>query len=321
MERGGVNSSSEALRVNVLLGSVIVVLFRGSVNCFLINSGYFLKTCKEPIVFPDSFSGAIQLYKKTWLYSVGVFLFAVLTRISSFSIESLFRAVFPLLGNQYWFITVFMLIALLRPFLGRALNNVMDSELRILVVVLLSFNSIQGALGVNVFNEQGNGILHATTMIVIGYSIQREVIPIAYPRKAIFIYTTACIVLGGTGLIISRIPNCPLSYWENFMVYNSLFVILMAYGIFCFSVNIQALKSRLFSHISGSILAAYLIQDHTMMRSNFWIKIVRCQDFYSSKFMVLHYLISVFVVLSVSIFIDIGIKRILKHIKNHTYLK
>lgn len=320
MERGGVNNSSESLCVNILLGDFIVVLFRGSVNCFFLNSGYFLKASKGPVVFPDSFNGAIQLYKRTWLYSVGVFLFAISAGIGSFNLESLFRAVFPLLGNQYWFMTVFMLITLLRPFLGKALNNVTHSELKLLVIILLGFNSIQGALGVNVFNEQGNGILHATTMIVIGYSIQREVIPIASPQKAIFIYTTACIALGGTGLIISRIPNCPLSYWENFMVYNSLFVILMAYGVFCFFININ-IKSRFFSHISGSILAAYLIQDHTMMRSNFWIKIVRCQDFYSSKFMVLHYLISVFVVLSVSIFIDIGIKRILKHIKNHTYLK
>jgi len=318
LERGGVNSSSEALRVNVLLGSVIVVFFRGSVNCFLINSGYFLKTSKEPIVFPDSFSGAIQLYKKTWLYSVGVFLFAVLTGISSFSIESLFRAVFPLLGNQYWFITVFMLIALLRPFLGRALNNVMDSELRILVVVLLSFNSIQGALGVNVFNEQGNGILHATTMVVVGYSIQRKVIPIVLKKRAIFIYMAACILLGGIGLIIGRVPNCPLSYWENFMVYNSLFVVLMAYGLFCFFLNIN-FKRGFLSHISGSVLAAYLIQDHTMMRSNFWIKIVHCQDFYFSKFMFLHYLISVLVILSVSISIDIGIKKVFEICKGvHT---
>lgn len=63
------------------------------------NSGHFLNSNDRNITFPYSFRNVIKLYKKVWFYSIVVFIIATAVGISSFSIGSLFRALFLLRGN------------------------------------------------------------------------------------------------------------------------------------------------------------------------------------------------------------------------------
>ncbi|MDO5157141.1 MAG: acyltransferase [Eubacteriales bacterium] len=308
---GGGTASPDASSFNVLFGSLIVVFCRGAVNCFFMNTGYFLPALKEQkINLRNSFTGVKKLYVQVWCYSFFVFSIAILMGLSQFSISGFLRAIFPCLGNQYWFITVYLLIALLKPFLAKLGESLSNQELKIGLAILFAFDVIQAVYGVNVFNEQGNGFLHAVTMVAFGYSLRRGVVRSINKWQAILLYFIACIALRGSGIIINRIPMSPISYWENMMVYNSPLVVLIAYAVFCFFSDVKV-KTTIFSKFSGSVLAAYLIQDHSTMRENFWRDIVHCDSFYSSTLMPLHYLVSVALILVGGICIDYFSKRIL----------
>lgn len=290
-----------------------MVFCRGAVNCFFMNSGYFLESKQKRIITQESFAGTIRLYKQVWLYSFIVFWLATFTGINSFSKTGLLRAIFPCMGNQYWFMTVFLLLSLLRPFFAKFGDTLSKAELRSLVIILLVFDGTQAAFGINVFNEQGNGFLHAVTMVAFGYSLRRGAAPTLRKTNAALLYIFAGIALRGSSIIINRIPGSPISYWNNMMVYNSPLVILMAYALFSFFADMKV-NTTLFSKLSGSVLAVYMIQDHSAMRGNFWEKIVYCPDFYGSRLMPLHYLISVSIIVAAGILIDRLIKLTCRNI-------
>jgi surface polysaccharide O-acyltransferase-like enzyme len=317
---GGILESADRTTFNAFLAGIMVVLCRGAVNCFYMNSGYFLPTQEEnartrkTIRFPDSFKGAITLYKQVWIYSILVFVVAIVFNISAFSLEGLARAVLPILGNQYWFVTVFILITLLRPFLMRLTTSLMDKEVLIITCLLFFFDSVQAVFGVNVLNESGNGFLHALTMVFLGHLIRRNCLPKIRPYLAITLYLFVSIALVG-GVFVNRIPNCPIDYWKDLMVYNSPFVIAIAFFMFSFFNGIEV-KNSFFSKVSGSVFAAYLIQDHSAMRANFWKKIVHTPDFWGSNYLILHYFISVMIILCGAICVDFFFKLVIKKVGN-----
>lgn len=303
---GGIMSSTKSCFNNMVIANILVVLCRGAVNCFYMNSGYFLSE-KENI----SFNSSISLYKQISGYSILIFFIAIFFGISKFSFKGLLRAFFPIIGNQYWFATVFIIVSLLRPYLGLMLSNLKDNQLWSLLFIFFFYDSIQAVFGENVFNELGNGFLHAISMVIFGYSIKRfDKLKINYP-SSIIIYVCSAGVLCVLGFMLGKIPEIHIDYWHDLMVYNSILIVLMSYGIFNFFLNVK-IKKDWFSKISGSIFSIYLIQDHSTMRENFWIKIMKCDMFYDSKLMLVHYFFCILIIAFVCIAIDLLLRKIFR---------
>ncbi|MCH1940965.1 acyltransferase family protein [Holdemania massiliensis] len=303
----GILSAKNLTSLNMLFAGVMVVVCRCAVNCFYMNSGYFFHVEEEKISIKKSLKSTIALYRQIWFYSVFIFVFTMMCRIDTFSVGKLIRAVFPVLGNQYWFATVFLLISLLRPFLNKMTCRLSNYEFGIFLATLLFFDCVQAVFGVDVFNEFGNGFLHAITMIMLGAAIRRY--DKKLPKvKAGLIYVGACLILLLSRVLLRLLPGCPIDYWSDLMIYNSPLLVAMAYGMFKFFKCLKV-QSNFLSRISGSIFAVYLIQDHSCMRGNLWEKIFRNSQFFVSNFMVLHWLLSVILIIVVCITVDMLLKK------------
>ena len=310
---GGLNSSASTSTFNALVGSIMVVVCRGAVNCFYINSGYFFKATVDII---NSWKSTFELYKQILFYSIVVCVVSVLLGISKLTMGAVVRAFFPILGNQWWFATVFLLISLLRPFLQKMVCGLRDKEVIFLLFFLMYFDAVQAVFGVNIFNESGNGLLHAITMVIFGYTIRRFNHLQLSQLKASIVYCGSVLFARASPLLMRCFPNLPIDYWNHIMAYNSPFIILMSWGVFCFFRGMKY-RSLLISKISTSIFAAYLIQDHSMMREGLWKKMFHCEVFYDSNWMIVHCIISVLCITIVCITIDQIRLNIVKKIRVH----
>lgn len=114
-----------------------------AVNVYMFISGYFLCTSSfKP-------SRLIQLWLQMWMYSVVFGLIGALTGImteTAFDTHFLLTLFFPVAMNHYWFMTAYILLYALLPFLGTALQRMTKRQLQIAVLLLLFVFSIQKSI-------------------------------------------------------------------------------------------------------------------------------------------------------------------------------
>ena len=138
--------------VNYGLLQLVGYLVNIGSNLFVMISGYFL-------IKPRPFSYALKKGFKLWYTIVfyNILIYAVLIALSAgagwntFSLPtkgwSWGEAFTPIYSSSYWFMTMYMGILLLSPFLSRMAQALTKKEYQILLLVLLIMNFGQEQLG------------------------------------------------------------------------------------------------------------------------------------------------------------------------------
>lgn len=100
------------------------------VNLFILITGYFM--CTAPFRVAKLFS----LLARCFTYSVGCYL--ILSAIANtFSVTEFISSCFPVITNEYWFITAYVGVYLLCPYINH-LFHVLDSMQRTKLTILLT---------------------------------------------------------------------------------------------------------------------------------------------------------------------------------------
>lgn len=109
-----------------------------AVNCFVLISGYFL--CDQVVKKRKLLSQWIQVE----MYSVGIYLvLCIIPKAEvAFSAKTLVRQMLPILTNQYWFFTCYILLMLLVPFLNKFINALSQAEFQKCLALLLVLFSV-----------------------------------------------------------------------------------------------------------------------------------------------------------------------------------
>lgn len=288
--RGGLNLTSNALPLNSALGETICIFCRVAVNCFFMINGYFIVVSDSKVNYKKNMRRVIDLWIKVFCYSVGITIIAIIVGAINFNWKILIRAMLPIISNQYWFITIFILVLSVRPFISKMLYLLTEKEIGIMVGILLFFDSFIAVIGDNGYSEFGNGILHALTMVLLGYAV-KIIGNRLFAKNAwgVLVYLLSSFTTVLLVLIFGKILHMDTS---RILIYNSPLIVLASLGLFVFFENIS-IKGHFFSAVSSNVLAIYLINDHPIMRELFYEKVLHCSNWYDSKFMMLHFILCV----------------------------
>lgn len=284
---GGINNSSDTTKINYILASGIGILCRVAVNCFYMISGYYMKKNDKEISYKSIVSVVANLYKKVWFYSVLIFTLFCISDRTLFSWKSLVESLLPIMFNRWWFITVFMLLICIRPFVGKFIAKLSDKELLILIICIGFFDCIQAVFGNNAFSEKGAGFLHACYMLILGHGIRRMSMNSRIEKhKSAMIYIGSCItagVLSILGKLVLHKEDAVAAY------YNSPMIVIASIGFFSFFATWKC-DWKWPGKIAPYVLAIYLINDHPMIRKNIY-ELLQCKHYYNSNCMVIHWLV------------------------------
>ena len=230
------------------------------VNLFVLISGYFL--CKSKF----KFSKLIKLMFEILFYSFFIYIVFVATGTVEFSVKEFFCSIFPISTNAYWFMTCYVVMYVLSPFINKVLNSSSKKECLLLICFLLVFQTIIPLAG---FSYLSNVAWFITLYLIAGFLR-------LYPTKIadhkwlniiVFCVSYLCIALFNVFLNISL--------WNA----TSIVCLICAVSLFNVFKNIKKpINSKFINVVASATLGVYLIHDNNYVRGWLWQTLLKCPD-------------------------------------------
>jgi surface polysaccharide O-acyltransferase-like enzyme len=122
-------------------------------NLFIMISGYFL-IHPRPIRY--SLEKSVRLWCTIVFYSLLFYGIFIATGLYAYDTETLLRLIMPIHSTSYWFMTMYIGVLLLSPFLARLAQSLSKREYQAMLAVLLIMNFGQ--------ENWGYGIVYSSTL-------------------------------------------------------------------------------------------------------------------------------------------------------------
>lgn len=288
------------------------------VNLFVLITGYF--SCKGKfkarklilllleVLFYHLFSVAVG-------YFVGI---GVKT-----DPKSLFLTFFPTLLNRQWYITVYVIIYILSPFLNRFINVLTQKEyIRFLLAALTLWSVIPTLFGI-FFNTTENLLYYNRLiwlMIIYFVGAYLRLYPVKALGKIKNSLLFSAVVFGFMELSIIIIEMLggffaklgttePAYFWPP----NSIPMFLLSVGVFSIFLKIDIPYNKFINTLASTTLGIYLLHDG-ILNQYLWKEVFKNSSHQSSPYLLLHILGTAVIVFAVCAAIDLLRGLIEKHI-------
>ena len=245
--------------------SVIIDLFglggRLGVNIFVLISGYFLINSK---LKPKKL---LTLFSQVWFFSISIYLIFLISGGISFTWGSFLCSIFPVVTSQYWFITTYIGLYLLSPFINKLLKKLTKQGHILFILLLILFC-------VSINNITNIGYDFGIVWFVALYAISAYIR--LYPNK-VFDNKKLSIVL-------IMITFCMFFFAKVFLdlvlfEMKNLTCLICAIAIFCLFKNLKIKYSPTINTIASATFGVYLIHDNPIVRNWLWTDFLHCPEY------------------------------------------
>ena len=259
--------------VNWVAGNLLLAACFVAVNCFVIISGYYLCTAEFKL------KKLANLWVQALVYSVGCcVIVSVMT--GSFLLKELVKSGMVVTLEQYWFVTAYLLLYCVFPFLNRAIRS-MDRKLHLLfcIVLLGLFSVAHNIVYINDFGGVNGGysFLWFCVLYVVAAYVRLYVPKDRFGWKKPLCCYLACVVITAgeriaayyiTPYIFGRVVLTSLFY-----PYNSIPLVLASFSLFQFfrAIDIHnKVVSTIIRAVSPLTFGVYLIHENRFVRPLLW---------------------------------------------------
>ena len=272
----GVINNVESSTIKYYVLWIINTIALTGVNLYVLISGYFLIESKFKI------KKVLQIWSEVLFYSIGIYVVLNVLGIIDFNVKEAIKVFMPILSQQYWFATVYILMYILSPYVNKLINSMSQKENKrfvILLIILCCFiNVIANPLTGGKVAIIGGNIINFLMLYIIAANIRK------YDYKVE-------IKKGISNLIVLLILIClskfiPIYLYENVIKigllnkisilmynYSSIGYVLMSVIIFLIFKNINIKNDKLNKRVlafSSLTFGVYLIHDNNYIRSILW---------------------------------------------------
>ncbi len=118
---------------------LIEILCLVAVNCYVLISGYFLVNSKFNL------KKLIKIVCETFFYSFFIALLLICSNkvnLGNMKFIDIIKTILPSMAGQYWFITVYIMLYLIFPFLNIIIKNINKKQFQILLIIAIGITSI-----------------------------------------------------------------------------------------------------------------------------------------------------------------------------------
>ena len=210
------------------------------------------------------------------------------------------------------FITTYICLYIIFPFVNKLLNALKKQELEKLIMILISLYTI---ISTFVFNNYFEYLGWYITVYLIGASIRTYPCSLFESFNKSFCFSIIGIVISFSSILlitaVSRFYGkmLPIYYFVNDS--NRILALFCSIAFFLFFKNLKVKTNRVINTMSKATLGVLLIHANSdTMRRFLWGTVLHNVDYYDSKFLVLHAVISVACVYLLCVGIDL-IRKVL----------
>ncbi len=277
------------------------------VNSFVLLSGYYQSTSN----FKQSKLWSI--INASLFYRIVIMVILLVLGIITLDKVTIFKEVFPININEYWFIKCYILLYCLSPFINRGLKNFdKKSFQKLLLVMFIIFSIIPVITGRQFFENNGFSLYQFIYMYLIGAYLRRYPLDKSYIFKVmskrmyqvvlIFVFFLALTLnyvfykyassLTGINSIIDELS----SYITSIAIlYNNPLVVIQTIAYFAFFGTLS-IKSKLINRLSLLTIGVYLIHDNNFARALLYEALkINNGPIYSYRFIIYVIVIALFI--------------------------
>lgn len=282
------------------------------VNVFVMISGYFMINSRFK---PKKFA---LILCEVWFYNlVSVF---ILLFFKKYTVSELTFKLFPLTDNVYWFITCYLIIYALSPFLNRFIKQAGQKKLFELICVLLIINSVIPTV-MGFFFESSesfdfyNRLIWLLIIYIFGAYIRLYGFNLLESLKGsamLFVISYAVMLVSMIFFVfVDRFLGLgiePAYFWTL----NSILMFTASVGLFGIGKNIRIPNNKAINRVASTTLGIYLIHDG-FLTEILWPTIRNLQFIKDAQFSFIYLIAVSLIIFVVCIAVDLLRQQIEKY--------
>lgn len=272
-------------------------------DIFIIITGYYMinSTVKGKRI--------IKLIAEMLFYAGIIALVFHVTGLKDFTAESLKEVLLPFWSGESWFVTCYILLCLLIPFLNPFLKNLDQKAFVKLLVILFALRFVTPLFDTKTFWSTKHGLEQFIFLYFIGayihlHGFKAKVLQNKWTWRILLLITIA--LWAGTVICTAALG---IRNQDNMLIadttkYYPIFSIMISTILFVTALGIRPFHSRIINTLSASVLGVYLIHDNPLVRDYIWWTISPNIDQIYTNHLFIHMAQKVFLVFAACIIID-----------------
>lgn len=265
-DHGGFVFANGEITFNRIFLQLIHMFGKMGICIFVLISGYFL------VESEFKWKKVLKLILEVQFYSLICFGITVALGTTEFTWERLFKAVFPVTNSLYWFVTTYVVMYMLSPYLNIAIHQMTQKmHFNLLLFLLLIWSILPTFLQLDICYSQLGWflLLYLTAAYVRLHSEEKWIRyfgKIGWFLAAFGITFLTVLILDGFEYAI---PSFELDM-EYFGGQNKITTYLCALTLFMAFVNLEVRQSKVINTIASTTFGIYLIHDNTFLSRELW---------------------------------------------------
>ena len=307
--------------LNYLLETLAIVV----VNCYVLISGYFLVNSQFKM------KKLLKLWGEVLFYSITIYFLLIVFKLQSFNTIEAVKACFPIITNQYWFVTGYFALYILSPFINKLIYAMNKEEYKRLLIILFLIFSLITFLPSDMLLDKtgGYGIIWFVCLYLLsGYirlHVDKETI-IKNRKKFVILYILSAIITT-MGILTLKYIFTVLNYKDSsgkLLAYSMPLVLIESVSLFLFFNSLE-IKNKIIKKITLFIapltFAVYLIHEHLSIRNILYFDILHARICYNNPYGIFIIIGSVIAIFICCIIIKYLRQNVLKLIEKVLYNK
>ncbi len=298
---------SHDISANKLIVQTLNTLGKIGSNVFIIITGYFMVNSKFKA------KKVIGIIMQTFTYSIIFLLF----NLKNANLSQIVKSVMPITFAHYWFITIYIFLYMISPFINKSLENINQKDHKNLILTLVIIQSI-----IPTFLDadyQYSDIGWFVMLYLIGAYIKKYYNEDKNLRK--FNFKTLSITYSFiiTSIIILDLIGTRISiFWDKecyFSTGYSIFGLIISIALFLIFENIK-LQNKMINKVASTVLGIYIIHENIFMRNIIWLDIVQGAKYINSPYLIINIICGVTSVFVVCVTIEMIRQKLMEPIQN-----
>ena len=287
MCHGQVLDAVTANSANYFLVTAIYTFLMVHVNCFVLISGYFLCVQKFRL------EKAISLWTQAFFWSTLLYVLLSVFGVIPFGIKNFIKALLPFTQQRYWFVTSYLLMYFLTPFLNAAIHSMTRKQH---ATFLVTYFMVYIALQNLVFWREFTSVNSSSPLFFAFLYVVAAYIRLYPPRRKhrwFLLYLLTCAFVTAWKFVIAWITTPVFGKAVGasaFSAYNSITMVLASIFLFLFFEELTVMNQKVCaaaSMLSSLTFGIYLIHDQPEVRTFIWQELLRPDRFVQSPVLVL----------------------------------
>ena len=290
---------------NYSLIQLLAYLTSISVNCFVLISGYFSISSKRV-----NYDRIIKIWLQTFFYSFIIYLLLSSCGIIPFKIVHFLKTIIPVTTLQYWFITCYIPLMLISPFISKMIvSNSKKSNTKLLLILsfftltFLTINNTVFPLGK--INTGGNNLIWFIYLFIVGGYI-REYEPFIKKTKLLSYLFVILLLLFSIKRTVGHLTTGAETF---FAIHNNgitfIFSLLSFLIIKNIKLNTNNVINKTLIKIAPYTFGVYLIHDNFFIRDILWYRnLFQFENHFNTYYFVPYLLAISILIFSICVVID-----------------